>query len=107
MAFAEDGAVKAMSSTAIGMESSTLTPDRVRELASGFAARGVPFLDAPVVGTRAQADAVTLIHLIGGDAATMARARPIVSAIGNVARHVGAAGSAAALKLLVSALLSI
>jgi 3-hydroxyisobutyrate dehydrogenase len=103
----EDGALQAMSSGAIGLESSTLTPTWVRELSSAFAARGVPFLDAPVVGTRAQADAVTLIHLVGGDAATMARAQPILSVIGNVAHHVGAAGSGAAMKLLVNALLSI
>ena len=104
---ADDGALNAMSAEAIGMESSTLTPNWVRELSSAFAARGVPFLDAPVVGTRAQADAVTLIHLVGGDAATMVRAQPILSAIGNVAHHVGGAGSAAALKLLVNALVSI
>jgi len=103
----DDGALVAMSSTAIGIESSTLTPDWVRELASAFAARSVPFLDAPVVGTRAQADAVTLIHLVGGDAATMSRAKPVLSAIGIAAHHVGVAGSGAALKLLVNALLTI
>jgi 3-hydroxyisobutyrate dehydrogenase-like beta-hydroxyacid dehydrogenase len=103
----EDGALEAMTARAIGIESSTLTPNWVRELASAFAARGVPFLDAPVVGTRAQADAVTLIHLVGGEAATMARAQPLLSAIGNAAHHVGAPGSGAALKLLVNALLTI
>src|SRR3569833_2863789 len=56
---ADDGALKAMSAEAIGMESSTLTPNWVRELSSAFAARGVAFLDAQVVGTRAQAAAVT------------------------------------------------
>ena len=103
----DDGALAAMSSRTIAIESSTLTPDWVRELASAAAARGVPFLDAPVVGTRAQADAVTLIHLVGGDAATLAQAQPVLAAIGNIAHHVGAAGSAAALKLLVNALLTI
>ncbi|HEX4310055.1 MAG TPA: NAD(P)-dependent oxidoreductase, partial [Acidobacteriaceae bacterium] len=103
----DDGALKSMSDKAIGVESSTLTPNWTRELASAFAARGVPFLDAPVVGTRAQADTVTLIHLVGGDASTLARAQPVLSAIGNVAHHVGAAGSGAALKLLVNALLAI
>ena len=103
----EDGALPAMSSEAIGVESSTLTPSWVRELASSFAARHVPFLDAPVVGTRAQADAVTLIHLVGGDPATLAMAQPVLSAIGNATHHVGAAGSGAAMKLLVNALLGI
>jgi len=103
----DDGALMAMSAGAIGIESSTLTPNWVRELASTLAARGIRFLDAPVVGTRAQADAMTLIHLVGGDEATMVGARPVLSAIGNVAHHVGVPGSGAALKLLVNALLSI
>lgn len=102
----DDGALAAMSGEAIGIESSTLTPDWVRDLAASFAARGVPFLDAPVVGTRAQAESVTLIHLVGGDAMTIARAQPLFSAIGNAAHHAGSAGSGAALKLLVNALLT-
>src|SRR6185312_508735 len=85
----DDGALMSMSAGAIGIESSTLTPNCVRELASTLAARGIRFLDAPVVGTRAQADAMTLIHLVGGDEATMVGARPVLSAIGNVAHHVG------------------
>jgi 3-hydroxyisobutyrate dehydrogenase len=103
----EDGALAAMSKEAIGLESSTLSVNWVRELAASFSAHGVPFLDAPVVGTRAQADAVTLIHLIGGDAATIERARPVLSAIGGTAHHAGPVGSGAALKLLVNALLGI
>jgi 3-hydroxyisobutyrate dehydrogenase len=102
-----DGALTAMSKGAIGIESSTLSASWVRELAAAFAARAVPFLDAPVVGTRAQADTASLIHLIGGDPDTMARAKPILSAIGGVAHHAGSAGSGAALKLVVNALLGI
>lgn len=102
-----DGALTAMSKDAIGVESSTLSVGWIRELAASFAARGVPFLDAPVVGTRAQADTASLIHLIGGDVETMARAKPVLSAIGSVAHHAGPAGAGAALKLVVNALLGI
>ena len=65
------------------------------------------FLDAPVVGTRAQADTASLIHLIGGDVAIVARATPVLSAIGGVAHHVGPAGSGAVMKLVVNAFLGI
>lgn len=103
----DDGALAAMSKEAIGIESSTLRASWVRELAAIFAARGVAFLDAPVVGTRAQADTATLIHLVGGDSEIMARATPVLLAIGSAAHHAGPAGSGAALKLLVNALLGI
>jgi len=103
----KDGALAAMSAEAIGIESSTLSAKWVRELATSFAAHGVGFLDAPVVGTRAQADTASLIHLIGGDAAIVARATPVLSAIGGVAHHVGPAGSGAVMKLVVNAFLGI
>ena len=102
-----DGALVAMPKGSIGVESSTLGVSWVRELAVAFAARGVHFLDAPVVGTRAQADTATLIHLVGGGTETMARAKPVLSAIGSAAHHAGPAGSGAALKLVVNALLGI
>ncbi len=102
-----DGALPAMSRDAIGIESSTLSTSWVRELGATFAARGVPFLDAPVVGTRAQADSGSLIHLIGGDAEIVARAKPVLSAIGGVAHHAGPTGSGAAMKLVVNSLLAI
>lgn len=104
---AEDGALRAMSAEAIGIESSTLSVKWVRELAATFAGRGMAFLDAPVVGTRAQADTSTLIHLIGGDAEFVARALPVLSAIGGSAHHVGPAGSGAVLKLVVNAFLGV
>ncbi len=102
-----DGALAAMSTEAIGVESSTLSAKWVRELATSFATHGAGFLDAPVVGTRAQADNASLIHLIGGDAAIVARATPVLSAIGGVAHHVGPVGSGAALKIVVNAFLGI
>ncbi len=104
---AEDGALAAMSTDAIGIESSTLSPKWVRALAASFATHGAGFLDAPVVGTRAQADTASLIHLIGGDAAILARATPVLSSIGAVAHHVGPVGSGAVLKLVVNAFLGI
>jgi hypothetical protein len=39
--------------------------------------RGIDFLDAPVVGSRPQADAAQLIQLIGGDKSVLARAEPV------------------------------
>lgn len=103
----QDGALAVLSADAIGIESSTLTARWVRELAATFAGRGSAFLDAPVVGTRAQADTASLIHLIGGDAAVVARAMPVLSAIGDTAHHVGPVGSGAVLKLVVNAFLGI
>ncbi len=56
------GARAGLASGAVAIESSTLTVAWARELAEGFRADGVGFLDAPVVGSRPQAGAG---HLVG------------------------------------------
>src|SRR5271168_1104442 len=63
----QDGALKGIGAGAIAIESSTLTPGWVRELAAKVQQTGANLLDAPVVGSRPQADAGQLIHLVGGD----------------------------------------
>jgi 3-hydroxyisobutyrate dehydrogenase-like beta-hydroxyacid dehydrogenase len=80
-----DGALAGMASSAIGIESSTLSVQWIRELAQKFAERGIAFLDAPVVGSRPQAEAAQLIHLVGGDTSALERVRPVLSRIQVVA----------------------
>jgi 3-hydroxyisobutyrate dehydrogenase len=103
----EDGVLKGLDAGAIAIESSTLTPGWVRELAARVHTIGAAFLDAPVVGSRPQADAGQLIHLVGGDAASFDRARSVLSALGGASHHVGPVGAGATLKLAVNALFGI
>jgi 3-hydroxyisobutyrate dehydrogenase len=93
-----------LGSGAIAIESSTLSPRWVSELAARVLRTGAAFLDAPVVGSRPQADAGQLIHLVGGDEKVFDRARNVLSALGGAAHHVGPVGSGATLKLVVNAL---
>jgi 3-hydroxyisobutyrate dehydrogenase len=101
------GALAAMPRGSIAIESSTLSPDHVRHLAERCESGGIGFLDAPVVGSRPQAEAAHLVYLIGGDAATLARARLVLSAASDTLHHVGPAGSGTILKLAINALFGI
>jgi 3-hydroxyisobutyrate dehydrogenase-like beta-hydroxyacid dehydrogenase len=103
----QDGAMKGLEPGAIAIESSTLTPTWVKELAAKVQQTGADFLDAPVVGSRPQADAGQLIHLVGGDADIFGRAKEKFSALGSAAHHVGPVGAGAMLKLAVNALFGI
>jgi 3-hydroxyisobutyrate dehydrogenase len=103
----EDGVLKGLDAGAIAIESSTLTPGWVKELAARIHTIGAAFLDAPVVGSRPQADAGQLVHLVGGDAASFDRAMGVLSTLGVAARHVGPVGAGATLKLAVNALFGI
>lgn len=95
----EDGALAAMAPGAIAIESSTLTGDWVVDLARQAAAQGVGFLEAPVTGSRDQAAQGTLRFLVGGEAGSIATARPAFDAMGSALVHLGPVGSAATVKL--------
>ncbi|KAA9012024.1 MULTISPECIES: NAD(P)-dependent oxidoreductase [Sphingobium] len=95
----ENGALAAMAPGAIAIESSTLTGDWVFDLARQAAAQGVGFLEAPVTGSRDQAAQGTLRFLVGGEADSIATARPAFDAMGSALVHLGPVGSAATVKL--------
>lgn len=102
----EEGALAAMSPGAVGVECSTLSLGCVTELARRCGARNIELLDAPVAGSRPQAEAAQLVFLAGGEAAALERARPALLAMGSAIHHVGAVGHGMAVKLAVNAMLA-
>ncbi|MBV8472539.1 MAG: NAD(P)-dependent oxidoreductase, partial [Hyphomicrobiales bacterium] len=101
------GALAALKPGVLAIESSTVTPGWVDKLAALVKPTGAAFLDAPVVGSRPQAEAGQLILLVGGETAAFERAQPIFSAVGSAAHHMGPIGSGATMKLAVNALLGV
>jgi 3-hydroxyisobutyrate dehydrogenase len=100
----ETGALAGMKRGAIAIESSTVTPAWIHELGAALAAKGVSLLDAPVAGSRPQAEAGQLVFMVGGDAAAFARAEPVLGPLAAKMMHVGALGQGAVLKLAVNTL---
>jgi 3-hydroxyisobutyrate dehydrogenase len=103
----EHGALLGLRTGAIAIESSTLTPAWVRTLAEHVRAAGAEWLDAPVMGSRPQAEAGALVHLVGGEAAAVERARPVLEAIGSAVLHVGPTPAGAMTKLIANALFGV
>ncbi len=101
------GALEGAKPGAIVIESSTLTPDWVRELAGKAQAQDCRFLDAPVGGSRLAAAAGQLVFFVGGDAETLKAARPALEAVGQRVNHVGATGAGATWKLINNMLTAI
>ncbi|MCQ8186637.1 NAD(P)-dependent oxidoreductase [Parvularcula maris] len=100
----EAGALSAMRADAVGIECSTLSVPHVRRLAERFKAAGRAFLDAPLAGSRPQAEAGSLIFFVGGEADDLDRARPALGAMGSAVHHAGGHGAGATVKLMVNAL---
>ena len=102
------GAVYGLRENTIAIESSTLTVDWTRKLASEIENSGADFLEAPVVGSRPQAEAGKLIYLVGGKAETLASVHSILLSAGaSTIHHVGGIGQGMAMKLAVNALFGI
>lgn len=99
-----DGAAAALSGDTLAVESSTLSSGWVAELATALSATGAAFVDAPVAGSRVQAETGRLIFMVGGDEAAVERLRPALAAAGTAVHHLGSAGSGTTLKLVVNAL---
>jgi len=96
----ESGALAGAKKSAIAIDCSTLTIACARELAESAAARGVRFLDAPVTGTKPNAEKGELLFLVGGDEEVLAEARPVLAVMSRDVAYMGPGGSGAAMKLI-------
>jgi len=81
------------------LEMSTVTPESQRVLAAKVQAKGAAMLDCPVGGTVGPAGEGKLYAFIGGDAADVERARPLLEKMCRRIEHLGPVGAGATLKL--------
>ena len=96
----ESGALAAMPPQSIAVDCSTLSPDWIRELHGEVTRRGVRLAEAPVTGSRAQAEAGQLNFLVGADDETLAAITPVLQSMSKEILHLGPVGSGAQLKLI-------
>jgi 3-hydroxyisobutyrate dehydrogenase-like beta-hydroxyacid dehydrogenase len=102
-----DGALSALKSGAIYMDSSTVSPDLARKIAAACAKQKVRFLDAPVTGGDWGARKGELLFMIGGDAETIREAEPLLGVMGKKWFHLGPNGAGQTIKLAMNAILAL
>jgi 3-hydroxyisobutyrate dehydrogenase len=95
----DGGLMGALKSGTLVLDCSTIAPASAQKVAKDAEARGIAMIDAPVSGGTAGAAAGTLTFIVGGDAAALERARPILQAMGKNIFHMGAAGAGQVAKL--------
>lgn len=104
----ETGALAGLAPGATIVECSTVTPEHVRALAGEVARRGVNFVEAPVLGSRPQAEGGQLVTLLAGADTAIARVRPLLDTWSSRVIPLGPQpGQAATLKLVVNSLLAL
>src|SRR5437667_696166 len=75
--FGPDGAESSLSSGAIVVDSSTISPSATRQFAERLAAKAVEYVDAPMTGSKTGAENGTLIFIVGGKEATLEQLKPL------------------------------
>lgn len=93
----------ALGAGAVWVQSTTVGPQGMRQIADAAGSAADRLLDAPVLGTKQPAESGSLTVLVSGDSELIERARPAFEAVGGRTVEVGdRLGDASALKLAVN-----
>jgi len=102
-----DGAVtEALRPGAVWLDMSSIKPKEAREQGAHLAGLGFGYLDAPVSGGTKGAEAGSLAIMVGGEAATFAKAKAVFEAMGRPV-HVGPTGAGQLSKLANQAIVAV
>jgi 3-hydroxyisobutyrate dehydrogenase-like beta-hydroxyacid dehydrogenase len=100
--FGPEGVEGALTEGMIIADSSTISPSATRQFAERVGKRGVRYVDAPMTGSKAGAQAGTLTFMIGGDEGTIEKLQPLFSSMGKQFFRMGETGKGQATKLAMN-----
>ena len=98
----KDGLLAADVSGKLFIEMSTVRPETERGLAGKIRAKGAAMIECPVGGTIGPAKDGKLFGFVGGEAADVARAQPLLEQMCRRIEHVGPVGAGASMKLAIN-----
>jgi 3-hydroxyisobutyrate dehydrogenase-like beta-hydroxyacid dehydrogenase len=101
------GAMNSFQRDSIYIDSSTISPTLAEKVAAQCREKSVHFLDAPVTGGDWGAKKGELVFMVGGDAATLTAAEPVISVMGKKWFHLGPNGSGQIIKLAMNLILAL
>ena len=102
VAVGEDGALSTLSGDGVWLQMSTVGIEGHERLAALAQERGVPYVDAPVLGTKEPAEGGQLVVLASGPGEVQERCEPVFDAVGSKTIWLGEAGAGSRLKLVTN-----
>jgi 3-hydroxyisobutyrate dehydrogenase len=97
-----DGLLSGAVSGKLLIDMSTVLPTTQEAMGAAARAKGAGYVECPVGGTVGPARDGKLLGLVGGNAADVARAMPVLEQLCRRVEHVGAVGNGARMKLAVN-----
>jgi 3-hydroxyisobutyrate dehydrogenase len=104
--FGPDGVVEGARPGTLVIDCSTIAPSGSWDFAARLAEHDLRMVDAPVSGGSEGARNATLTIFVGGEAADVEHARPVLTAIGRTITHVGPIGAGQAVKAVNQVILA-
>lgn len=98
--FGSDGAAQRMAAGSLLIDCTTAAPHRSIALGKQLADKGIRMIDAPVGRPPWDAQAGTLMFMVGGEEDDIATARPVLDCMGNEIIRCGSQGSGATVKVI-------
>ena len=98
--FGESGLAAGFKPGSLLLDTSSAEPWITREIADRLAGQNVDMVDAPVSGAEEGARTGTLVFMCGGNDEALARARPLLDAMGKHVFHVGPLGAGHTMKAI-------
>ncbi len=103
----EQGLYKVLKKDCLAIDCSTISAEMARNVASQLRGHAIAFIDAPVSGGVAGAQAGTLSFMCGGNEADVERARPLLQQMGKNIFRAGDYGAGQVAKMCNNMLLSV
>ncbi len=98
VALGQHGLIEGFAPGALLIDTSSSEPAFTAETAAALRERGVTTVDAPVSGAEWGAKRAELVFMVGGDAASVARGRPLFEVMGRQVFHLGPVGAGHTMK---------
>jgi 2-hydroxy-3-oxopropionate reductase len=103
----KDGALGGLRRGSVLIDSSTVSPELARRVATASRVCGADFLDAPVTGGTWGAEKGELVFMVGGESEVFERVKPVLGAMGQRFFHLGPNGAGQITKLAMNLILAL
>lgn len=106
VAWSNSGFLSAMKEQALWVDCTTVNPSFSQQSSEMAEKHNIRFVDAPVAGSKPQAQNGELAFFVGGAAADLAEVESLLQMMGSKVMHIGETGMGTSYKVLVNAMLA-